>query len=71
MVITITPAPVVNAGVDDELCANNAVISLNGSVSIASGGTWSGGAGTFAPNANDLTLFIHQASQKLMQGYLL
>ena len=70
MVITITPAPVVNAGVDDELCANNAVISLNGSVSIASGGTWSGGAGTFTPNANDLNAVYTPSQSEINAGIL-
>jgi len=52
--ITFTPAPVVNAGVDGTVCANNAAISLNGSVTGATGGNWSGGTGTYSPNANTL-----------------
>ena len=36
------------------LCANNASIALNGAVTVATGGTWSGAGGTFSPNANTL-----------------
>ena len=52
--ITFTPAPVVNAGANGTVCANNSAITLNGSVTGAAGATWSGGAGTYAPNANTL-----------------
>jgi gliding motility-associated-like protein len=55
MKITITPAPVVNAGPDQTVCANNRVVTLNGSVTVAAGATWTtNGTGTFAPNANTL-----------------
>ncbi len=50
MLIIIDPAPVVNAGISQTLCANNSDAILNGSVSIASGAVWSGGLGTFTPN---------------------
>jgi hypothetical protein len=43
--LNFTPSPVVNAGAAVSLCANNAQVALNGSVSIATGGVWSGGAG--------------------------
>ncbi|HRD52607.1 MAG TPA: hypothetical protein PKY96_08165, partial [Flavobacteriales bacterium] len=49
-VINYTPAPVVNAGANGTVCANNAAIALNGSVTGATGGIWSGGAGSFSPN---------------------
>lgn len=51
LVITITPAPYANAGPDVSVCANNANVSLNGSVGHASGGRWvSTGDGTFSPS---------------------
>ena len=60
-----SPAPTVEAGINQSLCANNAVVSLGGSVTIATGGTWSGGNGSFAnvnalnttytPNATEIT----------------
>jgi len=54
-VITITPAPKVNAGPNQTLCANNDNVSLNGTVTVASGGAWSTlGTGTFTPNNTTL-----------------
>lgn len=50
MVVNITPGPTANAGTDQSVCANNATVSLGGTVTIASGGTWSSsGTGTFSP----------------------
>ncbi|MBN2682457.1 MAG: PKD domain-containing protein [Bacteroidales bacterium] len=54
VLITFTNAPTVNAGSDQAVCANNAEVSLNGSVTIATGGIWSGGNGTFTPGSTDL-----------------
>jgi gliding motility-associated-like protein len=64
MVITITAAPTVNAGADETVCANNPDVTLAGSVTIATGGVWSGGTGTYAPNPNTLnTLYTPSASE--------
>jgi gliding motility-associated-like protein len=52
-VITISGATV-NAGTDQTVC-QNATIALNGSVGgAATGGTWSGGTGTFNPSPSAL-----------------
>ena len=59
---TFGPSPTANAGTDQTLCANNADASLNGAVTIATGGTWSGGAGSFSPNANTLNAHLHADS---------
>ncbi|MFH2143181.1 MAG: immunoglobulin domain-containing protein, partial [Bacteroidota bacterium] len=48
--ITFTPAPTVFAGTDLYVCESSLPVSLNGSVTIAAGGIWSGGIGTFSPN---------------------
>ena len=49
--INFTHAPTANAGNDLQVCSNNAVVTLNGSFTIASGGIWStSGSGTFSPN---------------------
>src|SRR5690606_17513602 len=45
---TFSPAPTANAGNDQSLCANNNVASLTGVVTVATGGSWSGGAGIFS-----------------------
>jgi gliding motility-associated-like protein len=51
VVVTITDAPVANAGPDQSVCGNNANTVLNGSFSIATGGQWfTSGTGTFSPN---------------------
>ena len=42
--VTITA----NAGPDDTVCTQNPVVALNGSVTGASGGIWTGGSGTYA-----------------------
>ena len=55
MTITITPAPIANAGPDQTLCADITSIPLSGEITTATGGVWStSGTGTFAPNANTL-----------------
>ncbi len=70
MVITITPPPVVDAGVGEELCSNNADITLGGSVTGATGGTWSGGSGTFTPNANTLNAVYTPSAGEITSGSL-
>src|SRR5204863_295800 len=49
-VITFTPAPTVNAGLNGTVCANNSAITLAGAITGAGGAVWSGGAGTYNPN---------------------
>jgi hypothetical protein len=44
--VQFTPAPTANAGADIFLCANTPNVSLNGAVTIATGGAWSGGSGS-------------------------
>ena len=58
MCVVFTPAPVVDAGVPQDICSNNICnINLSGSVTVETGGTWStiGGAGSFSPNNTNLT----------------
>src|SRR4051812_25372710 len=55
MIVSFSPIPVVSAGADRSVCANNASVSLAGTVTIAAGGLWSSnGTGTFTPNATTL-----------------
>jgi hypothetical protein len=63
-----TPAPTVDAGADAMTCANNASVSLNGSVTIATGGLWSGGAGTFAPNNSTLNATYAPSAAEIAAG---
>ena len=55
MTVTISPAPIANASVDQTVCADIAAVPLNGSVITATGGTWTtSGSGTFSPDNNTL-----------------
>ena len=40
MVITITPAPTVDAGPNQTVCSKNPDVTLSGTVTIATGGIW-------------------------------
>ncbi|WP_421800255.1 Calx-beta domain-containing protein [Haliscomenobacter sp.] len=53
--IFINPKATVEAGSDRRICASQDTIHLNGSFGgAATGATWSGGTGTFTPNASTL-----------------
>jgi large repetitive protein len=52
--VTVGEVPVVNAGSDNMLCPDDPEVILNGTVQHATGGIWSGGAGTFDPDAFNL-----------------
>ncbi|MGL5889601.1 MAG: hypothetical protein ACRC3B_06945, partial [Bacteroidia bacterium] len=68
--ITILPAPTVNAGVNIAACANNAAVTLGGIVNNATGGVWSGGAGTFSPNASSLNVIYTPTPAEIAAGNL-
>src|SRR5690606_6779442 len=65
---TFTPTPTADAGTNQSLCANNAEAELIGSVTIASGGTWSGGAGNFSPSVNSLHAFYTPTPEEITAG---
>lgn len=46
--VTVSPTPTISAGPDQTLCGTQ--VQLNGTVAGATGGLWTGGAGTFSPN---------------------
>jgi hypothetical protein len=54
IVVNFTPAPVVNINSVPEVCANNSIVTLNGTVSNATGGIWSNVNGTFSGGATGL-----------------
>ncbi|HEX2616576.1 MAG TPA: hypothetical protein VHL57_03485, partial [Flavobacteriales bacterium] len=68
MTITFTPAPTVNAGADINVCANDPLVHLNGGVTVASGGEWAGGAGTYTPDAFALNATYAPTSFELQLG---
>ncbi len=69
MVINFTPSPVVNAGLDKNICKNNAATVLSGTVS---GGTttgiWSGGLGSFNPSNSVLNATYIPSASELSAG---
>ncbi|MDX9750480.1 MAG: hypothetical protein RBT71_05320, partial [Flavobacteriales bacterium] len=67
-IITYTPAPIVDAGTGGTVCANNNLVQLNGSVSGATGGVWSGGTGTFSPNAITLNAAYTPSAAEIAAG---
>lgn len=56
LLLSVKPAPLVNASVDQSVCGNNTSVILNGSVAGASStGIWTSlGTGTFTPNNTTL-----------------
>ncbi|WP_183559846.1 PKD-like domain-containing protein [Mucilaginibacter sp. SP1R1] len=55
MTITFGPSPADDAGPDQEVCAQDAAVPLNGKIFIAGGSKWtSSGTGTFSPSADQL-----------------
>lgn len=70
LVLNITPAPLVNAGNDQFVCAATNTISLNGLVSGATTtGTWSTlGSGSFTPNATTLNAVYTLSSADSTNG---
>jgi len=70
VVITITPAPVVNAGADQTLCSNNQNVHLNGSIINAIGGQWTGGLGIFVPNSTTLNAVYQPTAAEITAGTL-
>lgn len=66
--ITINQAATVNAGGDQTICAGGTV-NLGGLISgSASTATWTGGTGSFAPNANDLNAVYTPSAAEVSAG---
>ena len=70
MTLTFTASPIASAGLDKSVCSNNAATTLDGSVSIATGGTWIGGTGSFNPNANTLNAVYTPSATEISSGSL-
>ena len=69
MKITIDPVIVVSAGPDQSVCASSAQVQLHGSVTgAASGGTWSGGSGTFSPSNTGLNASYTPSAAEIAAG---
>jgi len=72
LLLTVTPEPIVNANVNQTICANNATIDLNGLVSGgASSGYWSSnGTGVFLPDSSQLNASYLPSSNDISSGAL-
>lgn len=70
--ISFLPEPVVDAGSDQTVCANNASVSLSGSITVgASQGAWtSSGTGTFLPNSTSLTPIYIPSNSDTAAGFV-
>jgi hypothetical protein len=68
MVITIDPQATADAGDDQTICEGSTV-TLDGEVGgSATSGTWSGGTGTFAPNATTLNAVYTPSAADITAG---
>lgn len=69
--LEFTPSPTVDAGTNQIICSNDAEINLNGLVGGATTtGSWSGGAGAYSPNANNLTATYTPTPSEVAAGTL-
>lgn len=70
IVISITNAPLVNAGLNLSVCKNNINSVLSGSVTGPTNtGIWSGGSGTFNPNTSVLNATYTPSAAELTAGF--
>src|SRR5690606_36553021 len=71
MEVIISPAPIVNAGPDMQVCADEENVGLNGGIANASGGAWtSSGTGTF-PDAGILNATYQPSAADTANGIVI
>lgn len=71
VLIMFTGAPVVDAGVNQLICSNDAAIDLSGTVSgPTTTGLWSGGAGVFTASSSDLSANYTPTPSEVSSGNL-
>ncbi|HMA47212.1 MAG TPA: hypothetical protein VKP11_08440, partial [Frankiaceae bacterium] len=69
VVVTFDPAATVDAGPDRRVCASSPQVQLAGTVGGgASGGTWSGGGGSFSPGASILNATYTPTAGEIAAG---
>ncbi|MBI2271307.1 MAG: hypothetical protein HYU69_13270, partial [Bacteroidetes bacterium] len=57
-----------DAGADQSVCSSSPAVTLAGIISQATGGTWSGGSGTYVPDANTLNATYTPSAAELLAG---
>ncbi|MGE0562749.1 MAG: SprB repeat-containing protein [Flavobacteriales bacterium] len=65
-----TSQPTVNAGNDQLLCPDISEVQLSGSVNFATGGKWTGGAGSYAPSDTSLVCSYTPTPAEIASGTL-
>lgn len=66
--ITVNPSATVDAGPDQTVCGGT--ITLAGTITGATGGTWSGGAGSFAPSDTSLNSAYAPTNTEINSGLI-
>jgi len=67
--VAVEPAATANAGADLTTCASSPAVTLNGVIGgSATSGTWSGGSGTFSPDATALNAIYTPSSSEIAAG---
>lgn len=68
LTVTITPAPLVDAGIGSDFCASVSSIDLDGSLDVATQGVWTtSGSGTFTDSSRLQTQYLPSASDKVLK----
>jgi gliding motility-associated-like protein len=68
--VSVGQLPIVDAGMDQTVCAQNPTAFLLGSVTNATGGVWSGGAGTFNPSNTSLATAYTPTQGEIEIGFV-
>jgi gliding motility-associated-like protein len=68
--VVVTAQPVVNAGVNQLKCSSSPITYLTGSVTNATGGTWTGGLGTYSPSASSVITAYTPTSAEIAAGFV-
>jgi gliding motility-associated-like protein len=68
--VIVTQQPTADAGPDKHKCASNPATDLNGSVSHATGGIWSGGAGTYSTSKTDMHATYTPTVSEIKTGFV-
>lgn len=57
-----------NAGTDQTICNSTPTVNLNGTVTAANGGIWTGGSGSYLPSNTSLTATYTPSSSEIVNG---
>jgi gliding motility-associated-like protein len=68
--VSVAQPPIVDAGIDQTICATSPTAFLAGSVENATGGSWLGGTGTFNPDNNSLLVAYTASAAEINAGFV-